>query len=286
MQCTYNGYTSNYTYGADGLRRRSVVTHSGLPTVTTDYVLDGQSVARDVVVEDSTTTTKTYIPGISGPLGYIKHVEGETDVVCWYLYDGLGSVVAEVGEPVNNDPVKVTRKYDVYGGVRTGGTGIATTNHGFVGSLGHTSEAETGLIYMGARYMDPVTGRFISEDSAKDGTNWYAYCGNNPVNLVDPSGCGMMSGQMLAIASFACLFAYVITIVTIFIYMFIGEDDPFPPGRGQLKDYGKPYLPGDWYRPKRLTFPGKSSGLKGLGDAIQFILNVEALIAEELMCEQ
>ena len=28
----------------------------------------------------------------------------------------------------------------------------------------------------------------ISEDSAKDGVNWYVYCGNSPVMFVDPSG--------------------------------------------------------------------------------------------------
>ena len=33
-----------------------------------------------------------------------------------------------------------------------------------------------------------VTGRFITEDPAKDGLNWYSYCGGNPVNFVDPWG--------------------------------------------------------------------------------------------------
>ena len=58
----------------------------------------------------------------------------------------------------------------------------------FVGSLGHTSEDNTGLIYMRARYMDPAIGRFIAEDPACSGDNWYAYCGNNPVNLLDADG--------------------------------------------------------------------------------------------------
>lgn len=34
----------------------------------------------------------------------------------------------------------------------------------------------------------PSTGRFTQEDPIKDGLNWYAYCGNNPLNFVDPSG--------------------------------------------------------------------------------------------------
>lgn len=39
-----------------------------------------------------------------------------------------------------------------------------------------------------ARYMDPQTGRFVSEDPACDGINWYAYAGGNPVRYYDPSG--------------------------------------------------------------------------------------------------
>lgn len=41
---------------------------------------------------------------------------------------------------------------------------------------------------MRARYMDPVTGRFISQDPAKNGVNWFSYCGNNPVNAIDQTG--------------------------------------------------------------------------------------------------
>jgi RHS repeat-associated protein len=58
------------------------------------------------------------------------------------------------------------------------------TKHKFCGTLGHTS-FDSGLIYMRARYMDPALGRFISEDPACSGNNWYAYCGNNPVNFID-----------------------------------------------------------------------------------------------------
>ena len=54
--------------------------------------------------------------------------------------------------------------------------------------IGHQTDLDTGLVYMRARYYDPSAGRFISEDPGQNGTNWYAYCGNNPVNAVDRSG--------------------------------------------------------------------------------------------------
>ena len=43
-------------------------------------------------------------------------------------------------------------------------------------------------MYFGARWYDPELGRFISQDPAKDGLNWYAYCNNNPLKYIDPDG--------------------------------------------------------------------------------------------------
>ncbi len=57
-----------------------------------------------------------------------------------------------------------------------------------VGSLGHTSEDETGLVYIRARWMDPSLGRFISEDRVRDGHNWFVYAGNTPANKLDSNG--------------------------------------------------------------------------------------------------
>ena len=95
-----NGVTSEFTYGCDGLRRRSVVTQANGEQMRTDYVLDGQSVVQEVVTHRANanaswgnTTTVSYLQGPSGPL--YRHVSGTTDV-SWYVYDRLGSVVGEV----------------------------------------------------------------------------------------------------------------------------------------------------------------------------------------------
>lgn len=49
-------------------------------------------------------------------------------------------------------------------------------------------DEDTGLYYFNARWYDPDLGRFVTEDPAKDGSNWYIYCQNNPLAFVDPSG--------------------------------------------------------------------------------------------------
>ena len=51
---------------------------------------------------------------------------------------------------------------------------------------GEYYDNETGFIYLRNRYYDPSIGRFTTEDPVKDGDNWYVYCGNNPVNAIDP----------------------------------------------------------------------------------------------------
>jgi RHS repeat-associated protein len=171
-QCVFGGTTTTHTYGADGLRRRTVQ-----GAVTTDFVLMGDSVVREL---RAGATHATYLHGPRGP-EYRRDAAGNAR---WYLYDGLGSVLGEVDAAGN---VTASRKLDVYGAVRAT-TGTATSSHGFVGGLGHPSEAETGLVYMRARYYDPVLGRFASEDPIRDGSQWYNYASCRATCVVDVDG--------------------------------------------------------------------------------------------------
>ncbi|MBN2182560.1 MAG: DUF2341 domain-containing protein [Sedimentisphaerales bacterium] len=53
---------------------------------------------------------------------------------------------------------------------------------------GRRFDLETELYYYRARYYNPYIGKFLQTDPAYSSMNLYAYCGNNPVNWVDPTG--------------------------------------------------------------------------------------------------
>lgn len=62
------------------------------------------------------------------------------------------------------------------------------------GYTGHVNDADTGLVYMQARYYDPSTARFLSIDSKSVDAgsifsfNRFAYARNNTLSYIDPDG--------------------------------------------------------------------------------------------------
>jgi RHS repeat-associated protein len=56
---------------------------------------------------------------------------------------------------------------------------------------GKELDAETGLYYYGARYYDPRSSVWLGVDPLGEkhpNMSPYAYCANNPINLIDPDG--------------------------------------------------------------------------------------------------
>jgi RHS repeat-associated protein len=118
------------------------------------------------------------------------------------VYNAHGDVVQLCDDDGN---VIKTYDYDPYGNQLQD---VDSTDANPYRYCGEYYDIESGYTYLRARYYDSSIGRFISEDPAMDGYNWYVYCGNNPVMYVDPSG---MIPIPLIIAALAGLTAFGLT---------------------------------------------------------------------------
>jgi RHS repeat-associated protein len=132
-----------------------------------------------------------------------------------------------------------------------GGAGL-NTPFGFVGGEGYQSDPDSGLMLLGARYYDPSIGRFISRDPIRyrgGDANLYRYCGNNPVNGIDPDGC-FAQVPILVIVAIVATVVVIGIIIGIIVWPRPPRQDP--PQRPDVYRRGQKNHPGIRSpRPKR-----------------------------------
>jgi len=102
------------------------------------------------------------------------------------------------------------RSFDAWGNIRLGSQSGDPKGR-YCASLSHKQDDESGLTYMRARYYEPNSGRFVSEDPGSHGVNWFVYCSNDPVNRVDQTGKGEF-WDAIGLAMMAALAAFAVTL--------------------------------------------------------------------------
>ena len=176
--------TAEYTYDVYNQRIAKTVDTDGdgVAVATTERYVYGRDQNIGLVFDENGNVNHRYL--FSNGVDQIEADESNGNVL-WALTDHLGSVrdVVDDSGTVLNHIV-----YDAFGGV------TSQTDESVVFRYGYTArefDAESGLQYNRARYLDSFTGKFISEDpiSFEGGDfNLYRYVFNSPLNGTDPSG--------------------------------------------------------------------------------------------------
>ncbi len=129
-------------------------------------------IRTSVLLASDAESARTYYHYASDEMSSITHVVGENEeILNHYEYDAWGNLTV-CEEKVQNRFRFNGQQYDPI----------------------------SQQYYLRARYYNPVIGRFTQEDSYNvDGLNLYAYCRNNPVSYVDPSGniCGRRANTLM-----------------------------------------------------------------------------------------
>ena len=170
---TGSSSASTYTYNPDGLRVQ--ITDAD----TTTFVVDPNAALSRTLLRIKGGVTTYYVYG----LGLLYEDNGSATK--YYHNDLVGSTVALSDA---NGAVTDRWAYSPYG-QETRLLGSTDTPFRYKGEFGVQTDPN-GLLHMRARYYNPRIMRFLNADPIKfdGGSNWYAYCGNNPVSNIDPDG--------------------------------------------------------------------------------------------------
>ena len=166
------GAATTFQYDALGRQTRRIL--NGTSTV---YYYDGGSVLYESNADGSVETAQ-YTWGN----GLIRR-NGE-----YPLTDGRGSVRQETD---GSRAITATLATDA-SGMTVGSSGSSGSAYGFHGGSGYRSDGDgpagfAAFQKVGARYYDPMFGRFLTRDTDLS-QRPYAYCDGDPVNCVDPTG--------------------------------------------------------------------------------------------------
>lgn len=184
-----------YSYNADGQRIGKNTAIPGEDSYNYTYYYNGETLAGyTLVITASDNTTQTYnvtfmYDDKGEPFGfsfggndyyYVRNAQNDiylildsnNQAVVLYEYDAWGNIT-HCYDISNNDIVSTLNPYTYRGYFR---------------------DNETGSYYLKSRYYFPEFHRFICADGLVQtgqgmlDKNMFAYCGNNPVSRIDPSG--------------------------------------------------------------------------------------------------
>lgn len=189
---TKGSTTASYAYNESGIRTSKTVNGT-----TTTFELDGSKIIYSTVGSNVTR----YLYDESGDVIGMHY----NSAAYYYFVKNLQGDVTGILD--DDGSLVVSYAYDPFGRVLSV-TGTLASTIGTANPFRYRSyyyDNESGLYYLQSRYYDPNTCRFINADGYINangdiaGYNMFAYCGNDPVNNIDPSGQCWLTALIVAV---------------------------------------------------------------------------------------
>ena len=190
---TVGGVSTAYTYDGDGILESKTTNNVTTQFLTDGGVLNGYPQVLAEVVGGSVARSYTY------GLTRIFMTDVASGKTRYFGTDGAGSTRVLMDESGN-----VTDTFDwAADGILVNHTGTTVCPFGFQGEY---ADADTGLVYLRARWMNPQMGRFMGMDGFEGDNedplsqNKYAFVkGEGGVNRMDPTGQYDIGSEMMAV---------------------------------------------------------------------------------------
>lgn len=161
---------------------RDVLIGPQLPVSYTHYLYNDDDQLLLELANGDVTHRYAYGPLVDQVLLDESDVSGGGREMRWLHADHQGTI----RDITNNAGTIIDRRtFDSFGRTISDSSAAVDTLFGYTGQ---EYDAAVDLYNYNARWYDADTGRFLSQDPAKDDTNPYRYVGNNAPNATDPTG--------------------------------------------------------------------------------------------------
>jgi RHS repeat-associated protein len=194
--------SKSFTLDASDRVSRTIDSTAGVELrKTTNHYSDNEDspswIETETRGDSSGAWTTSWSRNVAGPDGSLAIIQPSTGGAKLQIANLRGDIVATVDNGAFGGFTAWAEPTEY--GLAKNPSSTLSQNYGWLGTSQRSGDTIGGLILMGARLYNPVTGRFLSRDPVPGGNdNSYAYP-VDPVNFSDPSGACPMCAPIVPI---------------------------------------------------------------------------------------